>query len=224
MALTLTRENYFWHKLHSLTGVLPVGYYMVQHLVLNAFSLAGPAKFNAVIDFFDGIPRGLLLGMEIGLIWLPLLFHACYGLVIVDHAKLNYTNSPYKWSQNRMYTLQRFSGVFLFVFLIYHTLENTGAKYLSGKSDMIKYDAWHTQLTSHGYLWLVFYALGVLTASYHLCYGLWSFCISLGHHDIRHGTAKNSEVFLCGLRWAHRNRLGRAGRVCTPASVAGFRD
>ena len=41
MSLALNRENYFWHKVHSLTGVIPVGYYMVQHLVLNSFSLAG---------------------------------------------------------------------------------------------------------------------------------------------------------------------------------------
>ena len=49
MALSLTRENYFWHKVQSLTGIIPVGYYMVQHLVLNSFALAGAGYFNAVI-------------------------------------------------------------------------------------------------------------------------------------------------------------------------------
>jgi succinate dehydrogenase / fumarate reductase cytochrome b subunit len=109
-----------------------------------------------------------------------LLFHAVYGLFIVDRAKLNYLNSPYKWSQNRMYTLQRLSGIFLFVFLIYHTIENTGMKYYNHDSSLVKFNAWHSQLTSHNYLWLVFYMAGVLTASYHLCYGLWSFCIRWG--------------------------------------------
>jgi len=180
MALSLTRENFFWHKLHSLTGVVPVGYYMVQHLVLNAFSLSGPDRFNGVIDFFDSLPKGLLLVIEIGLIWVPLAFHAAYGIFIVERAKLNYFDSPYKWSQNRMFTLQRFSGLFLVIFLIYHTLENTGAKYYKGDSNIVKFDAWHEQLTSHAYLWLVFYLLGVLAASYHLCYGLWNFCIRWG--------------------------------------------
>ncbi|MHB8637124.1 MAG: succinate dehydrogenase/fumarate reductase transmembrane subunit [Fimbriimonadaceae bacterium] len=180
MALHLTRENYFWHKLHSLTGVVPVGYYMVQHLVLNSFSLAGPDKFNGVIDFFDSLPKGLLLFIELTMIWLPLAFHAMYGIFIVERARLNYFDTPYKWSQNRMFTLQRISGLFLFVFLIYHSLENTGAKYYRGDSNIVKFDAWHTQLTSYHYAWLVFYMVGVLAASYHLCYGLWNFCIRWG--------------------------------------------
>jgi succinate dehydrogenase / fumarate reductase cytochrome b subunit len=180
MAVSIQRENFVWHKLHSLTGVVPVGYYMVQHLVLNAFSLGGPAKFDAVIDFFDGMPRWFLLTIEISLIWAPLLFHAIYGLFIVDRSKPNYFGTKYKWSQNRMYTMQRWSGIFLFVFLLYHSLENTGSKYLTGDSNVVKFAAWHTQLTSHYYLWFVFYMVGVLVASYHLCYGLWNFCIRWG--------------------------------------------
>lgn len=180
MALSITRENFVLHKVHSLTGVVPVGYYMVQHLVLNSFSLAGADKFNGVIDFFESLPKGLLLALEICMIWAPLAFHAVYGIFIVERAKLNYFDSPYKWSQNRMFTLQRFSGLFLFVFLVYHSFENTGAKYLKGDANVVKFDAWHTQLTSHYYLWLVFYMVGVLTASYHLCYGLWNFCIRWG--------------------------------------------
>lgn len=180
MALAITRENFFWHKLHSLTGVVPVGYYMVQHLVLNAFSLAGPDKFNGVIDFFEGIPWYVLLTMEIFFIWLPILFHGLYGLVIVDHAKPNYFGTKYGWSQNRMFTLQRYSGIFIFAFLIYHFIENTGVKYATHNSDAVKFEAWHQQLTSHAYLWLVFYMAGVLAASYHLGYGLWNFCIRWG--------------------------------------------
>ena len=61
MALALNRENYLLHKIHSLTGVVPVGYYMAQHLLLNTFSVAGPAKFNAVLAFFEGIPNYVLL-------------------------------------------------------------------------------------------------------------------------------------------------------------------
>ena len=43
--MAIGRENYFWHKLHSLTGIIPIGFYMIQHLVLNSFSFAGPEKF-----------------------------------------------------------------------------------------------------------------------------------------------------------------------------------
>jgi succinate dehydrogenase / fumarate reductase cytochrome b subunit len=178
MAISIAKENYFWHKLHSLTGIIPVGFYMLQHLTLNSFSLAGPAYFNGVIGFFEGMPWHFLLILELCLIWLPLFFHAVYGLFIVGRASPNYFSSKYGWSQNRMYTFQRYSGVFLFGFLIYHVITTTGSKYYNGNAESIRYAAMHMYF-SHWY-WLALYMLGVLCASYHLCYGIWNFCIRWG--------------------------------------------
>jgi succinate dehydrogenase / fumarate reductase cytochrome b subunit len=180
MAVNITRENYALHKLHSLTGVVPVGYYLAQHLVLNSFSLAGPGKFNSVIDFFEGFPKFLLPIIEATLIWIPLLFHAVYGLFITDRAKPNYFATKYKWSQNRMYTLQRWSGVFIALFLVYHVTTTTGLKYLNHDADVVKFQAWHDKLTSLSYGILVVYLLGVLASTYHLCFGLWNFSIRWG--------------------------------------------
>lgn len=180
MSVSLRRENFTLHKIHSLTGVIPVGYYMVQHLMLNTFSLAGPAYFNAVINFFDGMPWYVLLTIEVLAIWLPLMFHAVYGIFIVDRSQGNYFTGKYKFAQNRMYTFQRYTGIFLFVFLIYHVVSTTGVKYLHHDSHLIKFAAWHAKLTSYDGLILLFYLLGVLTASYHLCFGLWNFCIRWG--------------------------------------------
>lgn len=180
MSLALNRENYFWHKLQSLTGVLPVGYYMAQHLLLNSFSLAGPEKFNAVIRFFEAVPKHVLLLTEICLIWVPLAFHAVYGIFIAFRAQPNYIGTRYGWSQNRMFFLQRVSGLFLFAFLIYHVLTTTGMKYYRNDVTPLLYQGWHEKLTSLGYLWLIVYMLGVLAASYHLGYGLWNFCIRWG--------------------------------------------
>lgn len=180
MSLALNRENFFWHKLHSLTGIVPVGYYMVQHLVLNSFSLAGPGYFNGVINFFDGMPWFFLLTVELLLIWIPLAFHAIYGIFIAFRAKYNYFETKYGWSQNRMFTLQRWSGIYLFFFLIYHVLTTTGAKYLNHDSHLIKYDAMHDNFVGHYYLLLVVYAIGVAAASYHFSYGIWNFCIRWG--------------------------------------------
>jgi len=180
MAVSLTKENFVLHKIHSLTGIIPVGYYLAQHLLLNSFSIAGPDKFNAVIDFFEGIPKYLLLILEICAIWLPLAFHAVYGIFIVDRSKGNYFSKTYHWSQNRMYTLQRYTGLFLFAFLIYHVLSTTGEKYYYHDASLVKFDAWHAKLLSLHGLIFVFYILGIITASYHLCYGLWNFCIRWG--------------------------------------------
>lgn len=180
MSLALNRENFFWHKVHSITGIIPVGFYMVQHLTLNTFTLGGPEKFNGVIHFFEGIPKHILLGLEIFAIWIPLLFHAVYGLFIVNRAQPNYFTKKYGWSQNRMYTFQRWSGMFITVFLIYHIISTTGAKYYYNDASVIMYPAMQEKLTANGGILFVFYMLGVLTSAYHLAYGIWNFCIRWG--------------------------------------------
>jgi succinate dehydrogenase / fumarate reductase, cytochrome b subunit len=179
MAITLTKENFFWHKVHSLTGIIPVGFYMLQHLTLNTFSLGGPEKFNAVIHFFAGMPKHFLLGLEIAAIWVPLLFHAIYGLFIVGRSQQNYFGSKYGWSQNRMYLFQRISGIFIFFFLIYHVITTTVNAKMNGE-EMIEYAAWHQHLASFGYAVLVLYVFGIAASSYHLAYGIWNFCIRWG--------------------------------------------
>lgn len=181
MSLSLQKENYALHKLHSLTGVVPIGFYMLQHLTLNSFSLAGPEKFNGVIDFFESIPKHLLLSLEVLVLWLPILFHAIYGVFIVGRAQPNLFSEKYGWSQNRMYTFQRWSGIVLFLFLIVHVITTTVAKYvLPAGAELIKYQAWHDRLTSFGFIWLAFYLIGTICASYHLAYGIWNFCIRWG--------------------------------------------
>lgn len=179
MSLAISRENFFWHKLHSLTGIIPIGFYLLQHLILNTFSLAGPDKYNGVSGFFYSMPFYVLLGIEILFIWAPLLFHSVYGLFITARADPNYFTSKYKWSQNRMYTLQRYSGFFLFLFLIYHVATTTLQVKLHG-AGAADWNAMHNMLTTRYYFFMVVYALGVLAASYHLCYGIWNFCIRWG--------------------------------------------
>ncbi len=189
MAITLTtKENFFWHKVHSLTGIVPVGFYMVQHLTLNSFSFAGPDKFNGVINFFQSLPPFFLLGVEIVAIWIPLIFHAVYGIFIVNRGEPNYFSTHYGWSQNRMYTFQRWSGVFIFFFLIYHVFTTTVAvKYAELHPEsftdpvaLIQFQAWHDKLSQNGYLLLFVYMAGVFASSYHLAYGVWNFCIRWG--------------------------------------------
>lgn len=178
MAVSISRENFVMHRIHSITGVMPVGYYMVQHLVLNFNSVFGPEKFNGVIEFFESLPKPALLAIEAGMIWLPLLFHAVYGLFIISRAENNYLTTKYKWSQNKMFFLQRASGIVVFFYLIYHSLTTTGAKYLSGSAEGVKYDGMAEKL--HNPVVLTIYVIGILSASYHLGYGLWNFCIRWG--------------------------------------------
>lgn len=175
------RESFFWHKLHSLTGVLPTGFYLVQHLTLNSFALAGPEKFNGVINFFESMPKHFLYFLKFGLIWPALIFHAVYGLFIISRSEGNYSQPAMKYRENRYYTLQRWSGIFAFVFLAYHMLSTSVLGQIQG-AESIMYATWAERLAAPGgtYLVLVFYVLGIVASSYHFAYGMWNFCIRWG--------------------------------------------
>jgi succinate dehydrogenase / fumarate reductase, cytochrome b subunit len=177
--MAIARENYFWHKLHSLTGVVPIGFYMIQHLLVNSFSIAGPAAYEGVVTFFAGVPWHVLIFLEIFVIALPLTFHAVYGIFITARAENNYFTRKYKWSQNRMYLFQRVTGIIAFFFIIFHVIDTTGRVKLHGH-EAISYAAWYEKLTGGYYIMLLIYMIGVLASSYHLAYGLWNFCIRWG--------------------------------------------
>lgn len=202
------KESFFWHKMHSLTGVIPTGYYLAQHLALNSFSLGGARAFDQIIEFFEALPKHILYSLK-AVIWASLIFHAVYGMFIVSRAQGNYSQAAFKYRENRYFTWQRWSGIFLLFFLSYHMLTTSVLGTLQG-THVIKYDTWADRLAAPGgtYLVLVFYALGVLASTYHFAYGIWNFCIRWGitiSESAQMRMAKFSFgafVALTGLGWA----------------------
>ncbi|MCW5936471.1 MAG: hypothetical protein KIT11_04090 [Fimbriimonadaceae bacterium] len=178
------RENYTLHKLHSLSGIIPTGFYLLQHLTLNTFSLAGPERFNGVIGFFEGMPKHVLYGLK-ALIWIPLIFHAVYGLFIVSNGEMNqYATSVYKFRENRYYWLQRVSGIVAFFFLAYHMTMTSVMGQIKGAEQTITYENWARILTEPWgpvpYAGMAVYVIGIVASSYHFAYGIWNFCIRWG--------------------------------------------
>lgn len=175
------RENFWLHKLHSLSGVIPVGFYMLQHLTLNSFALAGREKFDGVIDFFEAWPPHLLLAAELLIILGPILFHAVYGLIIVARMEPYTSPASAKYRENKFYTLQRWSGIVAFFFLCVHVASTVVRHKIQGV-DLVKYQAMSEMLRwpNGMHLGLIFYAIGVLACGYHLAYGIWHFCIRWG--------------------------------------------
>jgi succinate dehydrogenase / fumarate reductase cytochrome b subunit len=180
MSLAINKENYLLHKLHSLSGIIPVGFFMIQHLTLNSFAIAGPEKFDGVIHFFETVPKHILLGIAVGGIWLPLLFHAIYGFFIANRGMPNLSEKAYKFRENGYYTYQRITGIFLFAFLLYHVISTSITKYITGSTKHIEYASWADKLLANYGLLLILYMLGTLAAAYHLSYGIWMFCIRWG--------------------------------------------
>jgi succinate dehydrogenase / fumarate reductase cytochrome b subunit len=95
-------------------------------------------------------------------------------------AQPNFVGTTYGWSQNRMYVLQRVTGIILAVFLVWHVCTTTGLKYFNHDSTMLRYAAWHDHLLKFGGILLIFYLVGITAATYHLSYGIWNFCIRWG--------------------------------------------
>jgi succinate dehydrogenase / fumarate reductase cytochrome b subunit len=65
-------------RLFTLSGVAPLGAFLVLHAITNARAVRGEAAFLGAVAKYDRVPAlGLL---EALLVYLPLLFHGSYGL------------------------------------------------------------------------------------------------------------------------------------------------
>ena len=179
-------DPYFWHKLHSLTGILPIGVFLVQHLIANSLALHGDsiadraASYNAVIKVFGYLPFVAVL--EIVVIYLPILYHSLYGLFIAAYGKYNV--GAYSYGRNWQYTLQRLSGVLALIYIGVHVYNTSIQKYILewhhhvNPSYAISYQAMAAQNASTGYF--LFAAVGIVATVYHFSFGLWNFCIRWG--------------------------------------------
>src|SRR2546422_2763562 len=70
-------SSYFLRKLHSFTGLLPVGAFLAEHFWSNSAALVSARKYDDVSQDLQTIPFRLIV--EWGAIFLPMLFHGGYG-------------------------------------------------------------------------------------------------------------------------------------------------
>ena len=117
MAIQLSR-TFVLRKLHQLSGIVPLGLFLLEHFYTNSKALDGAAHFNDAVKDLQAIPY--ILFVEIGGIFIPLIYHAVYGLVITIEARPNNLNYPYP--RNWFYLIQRITGVVLFLFITFHVL------------------------------------------------------------------------------------------------------
>lgn len=172
--LRLTGNSFFWRRLHSLTGIIPVGLFLLEHFLSNAEATNGVAAYNQQVKFLTGLP--FRLWMEIFGIFLPLAFHALYGVYIWWRGENNVTDYPL--AGNWGYTLQRYTGIAVFVYVTYHIWYMRFA----GVHLVDHYDAafWKVQNELSHPLALALYVIGVVAASWHLGYGLFLFMAKWG--------------------------------------------
>ena len=150
-------ERHFWlRRLHSLSGIVPIGGYLAFHLYENYTATRGGEAYNRMVRTLQQTPFAIFL--EVGIIIVPLFFHGVYGLFVTGTARPNVTSNPYV--RNWMYFLQRATGVILFAFVI---------------------DLFRLMQESLQSAWIyAFYVVGILSATFHLANGIWSFSIVWG--------------------------------------------
>src|SRR4051812_41055959 len=67
-------HSFLLRRLHSISGIVPVGAFLVEHiLVSNATAINGPEAYANQVKFLGSLP--LVLFLEAFGIWLPILFH-----------------------------------------------------------------------------------------------------------------------------------------------------
>jgi succinate dehydrogenase / fumarate reductase, cytochrome b subunit len=167
-------RSFLLRKLHSLSGIIPVGAFLVEHFVSNAFATRGPGAYSKQVELLSSFP--FVFYLELFGIWLPILYHAFYGFYIWFRGESNLADYP--WAGNWMFSAQRWTGGIAFFYMVWHTwhLRFSGIHILShpdaafGKVQLEFQHAWV----------IVFYALGIFCASWHFAYGLWLFAAKWG--------------------------------------------
>ncbi|RKQ37941.1 succinate dehydrogenase cytochrome b558 subunit [Oceanobacillus halophilus] len=166
------QREFFYRRLHSLLGVVPIGLFLTQHLFVNHFAVYGEESFNKAAGFMAELPFVILL--EIFVIYLPILYHAVLGVYIAFTAKNN--TSRFSYFRNWMFRLQRITGIITLIFIVWHVWE-TRVQVGLGNAE-VEYSLMENILTNPFMFW--FYLVGIISAVFHFANGLWSFLVSWG--------------------------------------------
>ncbi len=173
------QHKFLIYRLFSLAGIVPIGGYVIIHLLTNATVVDSPATFQRQVNTIHSL--GILLPLvEWTFIFLPMLFHAAVGWLVISGSLANVGAYPY--ARNYRYVLQRMTGMIAFVFILYHLyhLHHLGS-YVPGGGKFVPERASSSTAEALAPLWVkVVYAIGTLSAVYHLANGIWTFGITWG--------------------------------------------
>jgi succinate dehydrogenase / fumarate reductase cytochrome b subunit len=170
----VTGERHFWlRRLHSLSGIVPIGGFLAFHLYENYTATRGADAYNKMTRTLQDLP--FAVPMEVAIIIVPLLFHGIYGLFVTSTAKPNVISNTYV--RNWMYFIQRVTGVIVFAFILFH-LWTTRLVQLQDHESL---DLFRQVQAAVANPWIyAFYLAGILSATFHLANGVWSFSIVWG--------------------------------------------
>ncbi len=197
----LRQHHFLLRRLHSLSGIVPIGVFLILHLTTNATILWGVLNsragsdmlarrvgtFQEEVSFINGLPALLLIELTL---WISLGFHSILGVYYAFSGRPNVREYPYP--DNWRYTLQRVSGYVGILFIFYHvaTLRWGWSFLVPGGTQWSHNFAASTlaaamQGSEQGYTVAgiavsLFYFVGVSLLVYHFANGLWTAAITWG--------------------------------------------
>jgi len=164
-----TKTSYYLDKLQSISGIIPIGAFLLEHFWSNSYALVSTKTYDNVSFELQSIPWRWFV--EFSILWVPIAFHGLYGLWIWWKGKQNTLAHP--WMANWMYLLQRWTGIIAFVFIGWHVYMERFAE--GGRTTYQDV----AQTMAHPW-YFAFYIVGVVAASFHLGNGLWNFACKWG--------------------------------------------
>lgn len=168
---TPTYSEFVLRRLHSLTGVIPLTFFIFFHFFANSTSQGGEEAFDSTVTVLRGVPY--LLAVEWALLFAPFLFHMLYGMYIIFTAKPNAGKLNYR--RNWAYVFQRVTAMIVFVFIIYHVI---GLRFIDVHGETAVYAIMHEKLSQPFTYW--WYVVGIACTCFHLANGLVTFCMTWG--------------------------------------------
>lgn len=199
------RHYHLFRRLHSLTGIVPIGVFLIAHLLTNssiAWGKWGLRGAHAELGVRDGgvayfweevlwinrqVPHLLLVELTL---WVSIAFHAILGVAYARTGRANTDRYPY--GGNWRYRLQRLSGYVGVLFIFYHVATlRWGWSFLVPGGTRWSYEFSASTLaaalqgstggfTPLGFVVSVFYFIGVSLLVFHFANGLWTAAITWG--------------------------------------------
>lgn len=201
----IEKNHFLLRRLHSLTGIVPIGVFLINHLLTNSsmvwggaalregagdasFAQKGVAYFQQEVTWINTQVPHLLL-IEITL-WVSIAFHAILGIVYAKTGSANTDRYPYEG--NWRYRVQRLSGYLGVLFIFYHVatlrwgwtfLVPGGTQWSARFASSTLAAALHGStagITTGGVVVSLFYFLGISLLVFHFANGLWTSAITWG--------------------------------------------
>jgi succinate dehydrogenase / fumarate reductase cytochrome b subunit len=167
-------HSFLWRRLHSLSGIVPIGAFLIEHILSNFEAVNGPLAYAQQVKFLNSLP--LVRVLEWAFIFIPLAFHALYGVYIAFRGRS--TVNVYPWAGNWMYLTQRVTGIIALLYIVQHLYRQRFTGVMLPEHPGAAFHKVQVELSNP---WmLAIYVIAMIATTWHFAYGIWLFAAKWG--------------------------------------------